>query len=347
MITTNKPNSEEEKIILNLSRYDSRPKIRLRAQILLAAWQEMRPQIIAQTLHCDLKTVYKWIHRWNSAGVRRVNQWQQMNYREAGKKRSQAIQHLLSHSPGRLGLPFSVWTISLISAFFTDLVEYPLSRTTIWRDLKSAHYSYRKVQEKLIWKDPLYDVKKAQLILLQRFCPDSFRLVFVDEKGPIHAKRQRGQRWSINPLYQEVRQSSNGKIKFLGAYDPLKDLIYMEPMNDGTSQSFCEALSNLALHLQDQPWRKLVIVLDNASIHHSQFTSNYWAGDPRVELFYLPTYSPELNPIETRFSRYCAECLNHSWHQTVIELINATLTWCTYYNTLRKEIYGKGGMTAA
>lgn len=43
-----------------------------------------------------------------------------------------------------------------------------------------------------------------------------------------------------------------------------------------------------------------VIVLDNASIHHSidEATRDRWLIDHKAVLFYLPAYSPELNKIE-------------------------------------------------
>jgi transposase len=43
-----------------------------------------------------------------------------------------------------------------------------------------------------------------------------------------------------------------------------------------------------------------VVVLDNASIHHSidQETVDRWFLEHRMVLFYLPPYSPELNLIE-------------------------------------------------
>jgi transposase len=44
----------------------------------------------------------------------------------------------------------------------------------------------------------------------------------------------------------------------------------------------------------------MVIVLDNASIHHgiSDATRQRWLLEHKVILFYLPAYSPELNMIE-------------------------------------------------
>jgi len=41
-----------------------------------------------------------------------------------------------------------------------------------------------------------------------------------------------------------------------------------------------------------------LIILDNASIHKSKKVKNHLKRHPNIHLFYLPTYSPEYNPVE-------------------------------------------------
>jgi transposase len=52
------------------------------------------------------------------------------------------------------------------------------------------------------------------------------------------------------------------------------------------------------VHQSDE--RPTVVVLDNASIHHAIDPAVHarWLGEHRVQLFYLPPYSLELNLIE-------------------------------------------------
>ncbi len=45
--------------------------------------------------------------------------------------------------------------------------------------------------------------------------------------------------------------------------------------------------------------RKVFLILDNLRVHHSKLVKK-WAEEhkEKIELFYLPSYSPELNPEE-------------------------------------------------
>ena len=43
---------------------------------------------------------------------------------------------------------------------------------------------------------------------------------------------------------------------------------------------------------------KIIIVLDNVRYHHAKLLKKWLLDNPKLELVYLPPYSPELNPIE-------------------------------------------------
>ena len=65
-----------------------------------------------------------------------------------------------------------------------------------------------------------------------------------------------------------------------------------KPMNQDT---FIEFLSDL---IEDEP-RKIFLIVDNLRVHRSKAVTE-WAKQhaDRIELFFLPPYSPELNPDE-------------------------------------------------
>ncbi len=45
--------------------------------------------------------------------------------------------------------------------------------------------------------------------------------------------------------------------------------------------------------------RKVILILDNLRVHHAKKVKKWLAGkEVQIEVFYLPSYSPELNPDE-------------------------------------------------
>lgn len=125
---------------------------------------------------------------------------------------------------------------------------------------------------------------------------------------------------------RDIRQRSNGKITFFGGYDPLEKKLVMIPMESHNSSGFCHILDLIRLEFLTRDYNHLIMIMDNARIHTSKFTSRYFDDDSQIDIFYLSTYSPELNPIEICFKHYSNELLNNSSFNTKEELISDTTT---------------------
>lgn len=66
--------------------------------------------------------------------------------------------------------------------------------------------------------------------------------------------------------------------------------------NKGNYQSFKKHLKKILWTYKDQ--RKIIIVLDNVRYHHAKLLKIFLDKHKKLELLYLPPYSPDLNPIE-------------------------------------------------
>lgn len=67
--------------------------------------------------------------------------------------------------------------------------------------------------------------------------------------------------------------------------------------------------------------RKLIVVLDNARWHHARYIQPWLAKNKRrIELLFLPPYSPHLNPIERvwKLARY--ECTHNQYFKDLSEV---------------------------
>lgn len=73
------------------------------------------------------------------------------------------------------------------------------------------------------------------------------------------------------------------------------------------------------------PTGRLVVVLDNGSIHHSRAIQEAVPGllQQGLELYYLPPYSPELNAIEPVFGGIKAHDLPARRYATIPALLEA------------------------
>lgn len=71
-------------------------------------------------------------------------------------------------------------------------------------------------------------------------------------------------------------------------------------------------------HLKKVLWvyrrhSKIIMVVDNVRFHHAKLLKKWRFKNPKLELVYLPPYSPELNPIE-RAWWYIRKKMTHNRH---------------------------------
>jgi transposase len=99
-------------------------------------------------------------------------------------------------------------------------------------------------------------------------------------KGKTLVKKSMAKRFSINMI---STVTNKGKVEFM---------IYSGSMN-------ADRLIEFMQQLIKNKTQKLFLILDNLRVHHSKIVKE-WAerNKDKIELFFLPSYSPERNPDE-------------------------------------------------
>lgn len=205
---------------------------------------------------------------------------------------------LVDKTPDQLKLPFALWTRDAVRLAIKQRCGTDLPLRTITDYLKrwgftpqkplkrSYEQNPRHVQQ---WLDTTYPVIAAQAR------EEKAEIHWGDETGVqsgdytakgfsprgktpvvrITAKRSR-----INMISAITNQ---GKVRFM---------LYSEKM---ASQMLIKFMSRL---IKDAP-RKVFLILDNLRVHHGKKVKEWLeANKEKIEVFYLPSYSPELNPDE-------------------------------------------------
>jgi transposase len=141
-------------------------------------------------------------------------------------------------------------------------------------------------------------LKAATLEKLQCAARDGqCRLFYLDEAG-FRAAPPVQRSWSPRGLPHSIEPNSHCRRNVVAALNfGENSFIYAASACTVKGPNVVEFLDSL---IRQGDGRPTVIVLDNASVHHSidQHTLDRWFIDHKALLFYLPPYSPELNLIE-------------------------------------------------
>jgi transposase len=144
---------------------------------------------------------------------------------------------------------------------------------------------------------------------------------------------------SVDPvLYHAPTRKSIG---YFGAVR-LRDgkLAYRREPDKFNAESFFAHLKQLHGHA-GRCARRVVCILDNAKYHHARLHLEWRiAHRDRIDLLYLPPYSPELNPVERVWKLTRRLCLHNRYFPTLGDVLDAVerqfVQWATPNDTLRR-----------
>jgi transposase len=186
-----------------------------------------------------------------------------------------------------------------MAVFLWNEFEIWVTTSSIRRALISSGWSKKIARLKA--KERNAELRDIYLNNLSDF--QSYHLVFVDESGCDKRLGSRRTGWSplgVTPT-QISRFHRDQRYQILPAYT--QDGILLSEVFQGSTDAavFENFIKRLLQHCGRWPQPKSVLIMDNASFHHSKHIEQM-CRDAGVKLVYLPPYSPDLNPIEEFFA---------------------------------------------
>lgn len=205
---------------------------------------------------------------------------------------------LVDKTPDQLKLQFALWTRDAVRLVIKQEFSIDLPPRTITDYLKRWGFTPQKPTKRAYEQNP-----KAVEHWLETSYPEIAARA-KEEKAEIHWGDETGiQNDAYNakgfapkgqtPLVRlNAKKASINMISTITNQGKVRFMLYKETM---TAPVFIKFLSRLVKDAKS----KIFLILDNHRVHHSKDVKA-WLEKHReqIELFYLPSYSPELNPDE-------------------------------------------------
>jgi len=157
-----------------------------------------------------------------------------------------------------------------------------------------ARNSPRTIASREIYVSRLLDIEGAY---------EQKSIIYIDEMGRnLHCRRRFGRSLIGAPAIIEVPTQQGNNLSIAAAINCNGVVHYKSKFLSFKGSDFAEFLDELFQQLASVD--KMVFIMDNAAIHHSSDVKSWFqVHRDRVRAFYLPPYSPFLNPIEECFSK--------------------------------------------
>ena len=224
--------------------------------------------------------------------------------------RTDELLERLQHAPGEQarqavaptakGPPPSRWTLRAVRATFPWLRDYTLSG--VWRVLRRHDLHIRSARVRQHSPDPDYLAKLEHLLECLHDAaahPDQVVLVFLDEMGYYRWPAE-GRTWGVaapTPAPLADRDGPNNKQwRVIGALNALTGrLDYLDAYIIGREKLIVFYHQLVRAYPDAQ---RIYVVQDNWSIHAHPDVQAALSELSQIEVVWLPTYAPWLNPIE-------------------------------------------------
>jgi transposase len=284
---------------------------------------------VAEIFGVKRAVVSKWMRRWRDGG------WEGLAEGRRGRRPGEQqallpwqqgviVTLIKEQNPDQLQLPGFLWTRDAVLKLIDQRFGIRLAVTTVGRYLRAWGFTPQVPAHQALERDP-EAVKQWLAVRYPKIRENAKHcggiLLWQDETG-FRSQCSHGRSWSPKgqtPIKQATGQRFGvNMISAIGNDGSLRFQLFEGKFNQFV---FIEFLKLLIKH---HPDRKVFLIVDGHPSHRSKLV-NAWAAEhaERIELHFLPGYTPDLNPVELLNHDVKANAVGRKRPRTLTEMIDS------------------------
>ena len=278
--------------------HKTREEIRIRAINRVEAGES--PETVVKTLGFHRSAIYQWLAKYREGGEEalRTKRITGRPLKLNGQQLKQIYDIVTMKNPLQLQFEFALWTRSMVRVLIREKFAVRLSDVSVGRLLRKLGLSpqkplrraYQQDQEKVNrWLQEEYpEIRKLAK-------KEGATIYFGDEAG-VRSDYHSGTTWGIRGKTPVVKTTgARFGLNLISAVSAKGQMRFMTVDGRMNSDKFIIFLNRL-IHNQEKP---IFLIVDGHPSHKSGKVQKHIAStNGKLRLFFLPPYSPELNPDE-------------------------------------------------
>lgn len=258
------------------------------------------PDEVAQALCVSRAAVFNWLAMYRAGG------WQALEARTRGgrprkldgRQMSWVYRTVAGKSPLQLRFSFALWTLDMIRIVIRRQFGIQLSRSSVGRLMEQLGLSAQRPLWRAYQQNPKA-VSKWLKDEYPRICAEAKRrgaLVFFGDEAGVRSDAHSGTTWA--PKGKTPIVSTTGArfgMNLISAVSRTGQMHFAVVEGKVNAEVFIEFLKRL-IHNRRKP---VFLIVDGHPTHKAVMVRKYVETVAnKLSLFFLPPYSPELNPDE-------------------------------------------------
>lgn len=258
------------------------------------------PEIVIKTFGFARACIYNWLARYRAGG------WDAL---KSGKKSGRLpklqgpqirwVYNLVTEGdPRQLKLPFALWTRSLVGKAIKGKFGIKLSESSVGRLLRQLGFSNQKPLYRAYQQNPEAIAKWREEVFpeIKKEAKKIGAAIYFEDESGIRSDFHSGKTWA--PVGKTPVIEATGArfgLNMIAAISTLGHLRFMAVKGTVTAETICDFLKRL-MHNAEKP---IFLIWDGHPIHRAgKVKKCVESFDGKLKIFFLPSYSPELNPAE-------------------------------------------------
>lgn len=276
------------------------------AQVARLRSEGLNAPTIAKQLRLNRSTVQDWVRRLDDAQcdpsvLEEAKRGPKTGTTSLLNGRQQRIiqKLIIDKTPDQLKFNFALWTSQAVALAIQERFGIQLTDRTMRRYLASWGFTPQRPVRRA------YEQSNAAVRKWKEEQYPSIRERAKEEKAEIHwcdetcakACEHRPRGYAPRGRTPEFRPVANQgiKVNMISSVTNKGKLRFMLSEKAFNAQLFKEFMKRLIRDAE----RKVFLIVDNLSVHHAKCNQKWLERNKEsIELFFLPSYSPDLNPVE-------------------------------------------------
>ena len=297
---------------VNLKTVDAKTRLYIKRQVIHLHTKKQKFAVIADTLRISYDAVSRIVRSFKKNGCLAK---EKTRGRKKGEKRTLTLKQeneiqriIIDKYPDQMKLGFALWTRAAVKQLIQQKYGIDMPMRSISNYLNRWGLTGQRPAKRAVSQD---DVKRKTFMekeypaIAERAKKENAVIYWGDETGINNQEYyMRGfSPRSVAPVLKvQPRQEKINMISAISNIGLCRFMCYEDSM---TQQGFIEFMKRLV----NDAKKKVFLIVDNLKVHHGKIVQSWLEAQKDViEVFYIPTYSPDLNP---------DEYLNHMLKQNV------------------------------
>lgn len=258
------------------------------------------PEAVATGLGINRRTMYRWLaaYHYGGADALAAKPIPGAPPKLDAQQMAKLARMIRDKTPLQFRFEFALWTLAIIRELIKRSFGVSLSEVSVGRVMKRLGFTAQRPLYRAWQQDPaLVDHWREHEYpkIAARAKQEAALILFADESG-IRSDHHAGTTWAPEGRTPVVKATgARYGLNMLSAVSAHGHFRFMTLEGRVNAEVFREFLRRLITGMD----RKIFLVVDGHPAHKAKLVKRFVQDNAdRLELFFLPPYSPELNPDE-------------------------------------------------